>query len=338
MKVLGIETSCDETSVAVIEDNTVLSNIISSQWIHEKFGGVVPELASREHIKLITRVLKDSLEESRTTLEGIDGIAVTAGPGLIGAVLVGLNFAKGLSLALEKPFIGVNHMEGHIYSNFLSKPDLEPPLLSIVVSGGHTQLVIMEDHLQYKILGSTRDDAVGEAFDKVGKILGLGYPGGPQIDAKAQMGDPDAIPFPEGRIKNHPYDFSYSGLKTSVLNYAQKLEPQELEKQMNDICAGFQKAAINAIIKRAVKAMQEYELKTIVLAGGVAANSRLRSEVLRLGEENSWNVGIPDLAYCMDNAAMIARAGLQYLKSGTTSQLTQKAFASIPLTHKITDQ
>lgn len=337
MIVLGIETSCDETSVAVIEDNRVLSNIISSQMIHEKFGGVVPELASREHIRLITVVMRQAIEQSGVNLSQIEGIAVTAGPGLIGAVLVGLNFAKGLAISLRIPFVGVNHMEGHIYANFLTDPDLTPPLLAIVVSGGHTQLVHMEGHLKYHILGSTRDDAVGEAFDKAAKILNLGYPGGPQIDELAKKGNPDKIVFPQGRIKDHPYDFSYSGLKTSVMTYVGKKSSEELEAARNDICAGFQKAAIMAIVKRAQKAMKEFGLKTVVLAGGVAANTLLREKILSLGRENGWHVGVPDMAYCMDNAAMIARAGLQRLQSGYQSPLTQKAYSAMPLHNDITE-
>jgi len=335
MIVLGIETSCDETSIAVIEGDSVLSNIISSQWVHQKFGGVVPELASREHVKLIIPVLKDALLKSGLTLTDVDAIAVTTGPGLIGAVMVGLNFAKGLAMALQIPFIGVNHMEGHIYSNFLSNPGLEPPMLAVVVSGGHTQLVLMREHLQYEIIGTTRDDAVGEAFDKVAKLLGLGYPGGPIIDELARQGNENAIPFPGGNIKGYPLDFSYSGLKTAVLYHVQKLSREEVEKNLADICASFQKAATNSILKRTEKAMKMNDISTVVLAGGVAANSRLRHQLLQMGEKMGWVVSIPDMEYCMDNAAMIARAGLQRLQNGEHSSLTQKPFATLPLTSKV---
>jgi N6-L-threonylcarbamoyladenine synthase len=335
MLILGIETSCDETSAAVIEDDKVYSNIISSQWVHRQFGGVVPELASREHVRLITEVTREALSKAGKELEQMDGFAVTAGPGLIGAVMTGLNFVKGLSLAAGKKFIGVNHMEGHIYGNFLTTPDIRFPLLAIVVSGGHTQLVVMKEHLKYEIVATTRDDAVGEAFDKVAKILKLGYPGGPLIDKLALKGDENAIRFPRGRIKGHPLDFSYSGLKTAVLNYVNKLTDEEIKEQLNDICASFQKAAIESLLDRAVVVMEKYNLKTVLLAGGVAANSRLRNRILELGETNGWRVSIPDMQYCMDNGAMIARAGLQRLKMGQSSKLTQNAFASLPLTEEM---
>ena len=248
--VLGIETSCDETSAAVVKENQVFSNIVSSQAVHEKFGGVVPELASRAHIRLITDIVSLALEKARISKMQINGIAVTHGPGLIGAVLVGLNFAKGLAKALNCPFVGINHIEGHIYGNFLSNPQISFPHLSLIVSGGHTQLVLMHKHLTYEILGKTRDDAVGEAFDKGAKLLGLGYPGGPLIDRLAREGNDKFQEFPRAYLKNSPFDFSYSGLKTSLLVYLESKKDSYIKDNISHICASYQRAAIEVLVKK----------------------------------------------------------------------------------------
>jgi len=243
--ILGIETSCDETSAAVLRGETLLSNVIASQAVHVQFGGVVPELASRAHLRKIVPIVEEALERAHLTLDDVDAVAVTAGPGLVGALLVGVNYAKGLVIAQKKPLVGVHHLEGHIYSNFLSHSQLQPPLLVLIVSGGHTMLVGMKDHLNYRTLGSTRDDAVGEAYDKVAKILGLGYPGGPVIDRLAQQGDPNFVTFPKGLEKGTTFDFSYSGLKTAVLNFVRSLDEATLKAHLADVCAAFQKAAID---------------------------------------------------------------------------------------------
>lgn len=338
MIILGIETSCDEASVAILKDDRTLVNVISSQWVHEKFGGVVPELASRAHLRMLPKILDAAIQKSGLQLGDMDAIAVTAGPGLIGAVLVGLNFAKGLAIQQNIPFVGVNHMEGHIYANFLDGQTPQLPLLAIVVSGGHTQLVIMRDHGDYKIIGKTRDDAIGEAYDKTAKVLGLGYPGGPEIDKRAATGDESFLTLPIGRIKDNPFDFSYSGLKTAVMQAVRKLNDKERAARMNDICASFQKAATEAVLTRAKKAMEKYQLKNVVLAGGVAANSRLRNELLQLGNDHGWQVGIPKMAYCMDNAAMIARAGLEALNTNQFSSLRQNAWASKSMEESIVEQ
>jgi N6-L-threonylcarbamoyladenine synthase len=329
--VIGIETSCDETSAAIISGNRVLSNIVSSQEIHEKFGGVVPELASRAHIKIITNIIDSAVKKAGINKNELEAIAVTYGPGLIGAVLVGLNFAKGLSHALNIPFIGINHIEGHIYGNFLSNPEISFPHLSLVVSGGHTQLVFMLEHLNYKIIGKTRDDAVGEAFDKGAKLLGLGYPGGPLIDKLAQTGDDQFHNFPRAFLKGSNYDFSYSGLKTSLLVYLGSKEKNFIEKNMSDICASYQKAAIDVLVKKTALAAREYEVRSVGVVGGVAANSLLRDwmadEVEKLGLEFFQ----PDIEYCTDNAAMIARAGLERITAGLKSDPDLNAYPSLKL-------
>jgi N6-L-threonylcarbamoyladenine synthase len=329
--IIGIETSCDETSAAIINGNHVLSNIVSSQEIHEKFGGVVPELASRAHIKIITNIIDSAIQKAGINKKELKGIAVTHGPGLIGAVLVGLNFAKGLSQALNIPYIGINHIEGHIYGNFLSNPEISFPHLSLVVSGGHTQLVFMSEHLNYKIIGKTRDDAVGEAFDKGAKLLGLGYPGGPLIDKLAQAGDDQFHKFPRAFLKGSNYDFSYSGLKTSLLVYLGSKEKNYVEKNMSDICASYQTAAIEVLVKKTLLAAREYQVSSVGVVGGVAANSLLRDwmadEVKNLGLEFFQ----PDIQYCTDNAAMIARAGLERINAGLKSDPDLNAYPSLKL-------
>jgi N6-L-threonylcarbamoyladenine synthase len=331
MRILAIETSCDETAVAILDDEKVIANVISSQLIHQQFGGVVPELASREHLRLINKVMVAALRQAKCELNSVDLIAATAGPGLIGALLVGLTFAKGLALALARPFLAIHHMEGHIYSSMIAPAEIAPPLLAVVVSGGHTQLIHMPAHLDYKIIGNTHDDAVGEAFDKVAKMLGLPYPGGPAIDKLAEEGNADTYAFPIGRIRERPLDFSYSGLKTAVLTTFKSLSQAEKDSATADLCASFQKAAVRAITTRVAKAMQQHQLARLILVGGVAANRRLRSELSAMAAQADWEISIPDFAYCMDNAAMIGRAALQRFRSGIVSANDVEAFAQMEL-------
>jgi N6-L-threonylcarbamoyladenine synthase len=331
MRILAIETSCDETAVAILDDEKVIANVISSQLIHQQFGGVVPELASREHLRLINKVMVAALRQAKCELNSVDLIAATAGPGLIGALLVGLTFAKGLAVALARPFLAIHHMEGHIYSSMIAPAEIAPPLLAVVVSGGHTQLIHMPAHLDYKIIGNTHDDAVGEAFDKVAKMLGLPYPGGPAIDKLAEEGNADTFAFPIGRIRERPLDFSYSGLKTAVLTTFKSLSQAEKDSATADLCASFQKAAVRAITTRVAKAMQQHQLARLILVGGVAANRRLRSELSAMAAQADWEISIPDFAYCMDNAAMIGRAALQRFRSGIVSANEVEAFAQMDL-------
>ena len=329
--ILGIETSCDETSSAVICENQVLSNIVSSQEIHQQFGGVVPELASRAHIRLITPIVDRALSCADITKNDLSGVAVTYGPGLVGALLVGLNFAKGLALGLNIPFIGVNHIEGHIYGNFISNPNISFPHLSLVVSGGHTQLVLMEENLNYRILGKTRDDAVGEAFDKGAKMLGLSYPGGPLVDKLSSQGNPDFYHFPRAYLKGDNNDFSYSGLKTALLVYIEKNGDAFIKKNLSHICASYQKAAIEVLVVKTANAAEKYKVQSVGVVGGVAANSLLRIWLNEVIETKGLKLYLPSLNYCTDNAAMIARAGWQRLKVGITSPPDLNAYPYLPL-------
>lgn len=326
--VLGIETSCDETSAAVITSDMILSNIISSQAIHLKFGGVVPELASRAHLRKIIPIVNEALQQANISLRDLDGLAVTNGPGLIGALLVGVNYVKGISSALNIPLVGVNHIEGHIYSNFLNEASISLPFLCLVVSGGHTQIILVKDHLAYRILGETRDDAVGEAFDKVAKLLHLPYPGGPQIDRIAVKGNPEAIDFPRALMRKGELNFSYSGLKTAVLNYIQEIGNGSAQEKLHDICASFQKAAIEVLVRKTVQAARNFQIRDIAIAGGVAANSLLRKWMVEESARFNLNVHFPPVDFCTDNAAMIARAGLERLKRGLSSPLTLNAYPS----------
>lgn len=317
MNVLGIETSCDETSVAIISKEKLTSNLISSQDFHAKYGGVVPELSSRAHLQIIIPLVKDALKKSNLELKDIDLICSTAGPGLIGALLVGLTFAKGLSYSLNKTFIPVDHIEGHIYSGFLMKDKPEFPYLTLVVSGGHTLLVLVKSFIEMKILGTTLDDAAGEAFDKISKMLGFPYPGGPQIQKNAEYGDENKIEFPVAETKG--YDFSFSGLKTAVMRYLQKTYPQKSEMKLQDlydIAASFQKAAIKALIQKTKKAIEYNEIKSISLVGGVAANKKLRIAFNELADKYNLKLVVPDLQFCGDNAAMIAFRGKTIYDSG----------------------
>ena len=331
MNVLGIETSCDETSAAVISESNVLSSIVSSQEIHSEFGGVVPELASRAHVRLIVPVVKKAMDEAGLDFSSLDGLAVTHGPGLVGALLVGVNYIKGLATALGKPFIGVNHIEGHIYGNLLTQKDVQFPIIFLIVSGGHTQIVLMRDHLKYEILGKTRDDAVGEAFDKGAKLLGLGYPGGPMIDKLAKKGDPDFYRFPRARLKDERYGFSYSGLKTSLLVYLNQIDEKIKNEHLNDICASYQKAAVEVLVHKTLSAAKEYGANQVGVAGGVAANSLLRIWLDQACSEHNITFYEPELDYCTDNAAMIARVGLEYLKRGIISSQSLNAVPALIL-------
>jgi N6-L-threonylcarbamoyladenine synthase len=324
MKILGIETSCDETSAAVLDDGQLLSSIVSSQYFHSKYGGVVPELASRAHQRVIVKVVDEALASAGVKKEELEGIAVTYGPGLIGSLLVGVSFAKAMAFALKIPIVGINHLEGHIFSTFLSKEHPDFPFVSLVVSGGHTMLVLVEDFLKFKLLGQTRDDAAGEAFDKVAKLLGLGYPGGPLIDKLAREGDPNFVKFPKpipSSSKDDEYEFSFSGLKTAVLYYLKKINFQNLDEKektqiIRNVCASFQKAVVDALVEQTIKAAKNFNVKNISIAGGVAANSELRKRMKEKAESEGIKLYIPDLSYCTDNAAMIAFVGYIKLKNG----------------------
>ena len=311
MKVLGIETSCDETAAAVVADGTqLLSSVVSSQVdLHAAFGGVVPELASRAHVELLTPVIAEAMLEAGVE-DKPDAVAATVGPGLVGSLLVGLSTAKALALVWGVPFIGVNHLEGHIYASFLEEPDLEPPLVVLLVSGGHTMLVAMEGHGRYRMLGATLDDAAGEAYDKVARFLGLGYPGGPVIDRLAMEGDPKAIAFPRGLL-HEGYDFSFSGIKTSVVTYVRK----HPEVATADVAASFQEAVVDVLVTKAQRAAAEIGATGIVLGGGVAANSRLRERILDACIADGLRAFLPSRSMCTDNAAMIAAAGWWRLQS-----------------------
>lgn len=327
MNILGIESSCDDTSAAVLADGKVLSNIIASQSIHIKFGGVVPELASRAHQKTISQTVQQALDEASLSIADIDLIAVTQGPGLMGSLLVGLCFAKGLSLSKQIPIVGVNHMDAHVYANFIDhKPEF--PFLSLTVSGGHTQLVLVKAPFEHELLGKTRDDAAGEAFDKIGKILGLEYPAGPIMDKLSKSGNPHFHKFPQALLKEG-LDFSFSGLKTSVLYYTQEKEPAWIQENLNDLCASVSEAITEALVKKLKRAVKQTGVKSIALAGGVSANSMLRAKVEKLAEDLKLSVFIPKISYCTDNAAMIAVTGKLKNEAGYEDDMSLKPFASL---------
>ncbi|MFP5317318.1 MAG: tRNA (adenosine(37)-N6)-threonylcarbamoyltransferase complex transferase subunit TsaD [Acidimicrobiia bacterium] len=314
--VLGIETSCDETAAAVVANGSaVVSSVVSSQVdLHARFGGVVPELASRAHVQLLTPVVAEVLVEAGVEGDGIDAVAATVGPGLVGALLVGVSAAKALALVWDVPFIGVNHMEGHLYASFLERPDLQLPTVVLLVSGGHTMLVLMEDHGKYRLLGSTVDDAVGEAYDKVARFLGLGYPGGPVIDRLAPEGDPEAIRFPRPMLAEG-YDFSFSGLKTAVVNHVRN----NADVSVADVAASFQAAAIDVLVAKARRAAADTGATSICIGGGVAANSLLRRRIVEACEEDGIDSFVPSREFCTDNAAMIAAAAWwRYRSDGPT--------------------
>lgn len=317
INILGIESSCDETAAAVIRNGReVRSNIISSQIaIHTEYGGVVPEIASRKHLEKIDDVISLALKEADCTFDDIDAIAVTYGPGLVGALLVGVAEAKALSFALNKPLVGIHHIEGHISANYIENKDLEPPFACLIVSGGHTHLVVVEDYGKYEIVGRSRDDAAGEAFDKVARAVGLGYPGGPKIDKAARNGDPHAIDFPRGTVADNPYDFSFSGIKSAVLNYINKTKMKEETINVPDLCASFQEAVTDSLVSRAIGLCKERGYKKLAIAGGVASNSHIRSRLESECAENGISFYRPSPVLCTDNAAMIGCAGYyEYLK------------------------
>ena len=324
--VLGIESSCDETSVAVVKNGReVLSNVIDTQIkIHEQFGGVVPEIASRNHIEAISRVTKLALEQANVKLEDIDVIAPTYGPGLVGALLVGVSYGRGLAYALNKPLVGVNHLEGHISANYITHPDLEPPFLCMLTSGGNTQIVYVKDYCDMEVLGRTRDDAIGEAFDKVARVIGLTYPGGPKIDKLAEQGKA-TINFPKTHFEN--LDFSFSGIKTAVIN----LHHKNPEVNKADLCMSFEKAVTEVLTENIEKAIKQTGIKKVVLAGGVSANTHIREEFEKLGQKLNVQIYKPDLKLCTDNAAMIASAGYYNFIKGKTSDLYLNAVPNLKI-------
>ncbi len=335
--VLAIETSCDETAVAIAQGRTILASIVTSQIkTHQRYGGVVPEVASREHVSAVGEAIAQALDAANIGWAAIDAVAATCAPGLVGALMVGLTAAKTLAMVHGKPFLGIHHLEGHIYASYIDKPSLAPPFLCLLVSGGHTSFIQVRGASDYVILGKTRDDAAGEAFDKVARLLGLGYPGGPIIDKVAQAGNPKAFPLPEGKISLpeggfHPYDASFSGLKTAVLRLIEKLEPAG-DLPVADIAASFQATVVRALVKRSIACAQDHHLTTIVVGGGVAANSRLREQLQIAAAANGLTVIFPPMKYCTDNAAMIACAAVAQFEAGKRSPLTLSAQSKLALT------
>ena len=329
---LSIESSCDETAVAVLKNGReVLANVVSTQIeLHKKFGGVVPEVASRKHIENIDAVYQEALYTAGIKPEELDHIAVTYGPGLVGALLVGLSYAKALAFTLGVPIVGVNHMQGHINANYIQHKDLKPPFITLVVSGGHTHLVEVKDYQNYEILGRTRDDASGEAFDKISRAMGLGYPGGPIIDKLAKQGNKHAIEFPRAYLDDS-YDFSFSGLKSAVLNYlnAQKMKKQEIV--VEDVAASFQEAVVEVLSTKAVNAAEEKGYKTIALSGGVAANSALREKITQMANEKGIEIKFPGLDLCTDNAAMIGCAGYHNFINGKIDDMSLNAVPNLKI-------
>ena len=320
--VLAIESSCDETAAAVVCDRHILSSVVSSQILtHALYGGVVPEIAARQHVETINHAIAQAYRESGKTWADIDGIAVTTAPGLIGALMVGVTAAKTLAMLHQKPLIAVHHLEGHICSALLADLTLEPPFLCLLVSGGHSSIILVKDYTDYQVMGKTRDDAAGEAFDKVARLLGLGYPGGPAIDKIAIAGNPQAFKLPQGKIADAPYDSSFSGLKTAVLRLTQKLSPNGEELPIADIAASFQEAVAAALTTRTIKCAIAHNLSTIVAVGGVAANSVLRSRLVTMASKHQIRAIFPPLSLCTDNAAMIGCAGAIHLARGETSSL-----------------
>ena len=331
--ILAIESSCDETSAAVVRDGReVLSNVIATQIdTHKKFGGVVPEVASRMHIESIDVVVKEALEEAKVTLDDIDAIGVTYGPGLVGALLVGLQYAKGLAYAAKKPLIGVNHIEGHICANYIQHKDLKPPFVSLVVSGGHTFIVHVKDYGKFEVLGQTRDDAAGEAYDKVARAIGLGYPGGPKIDKLAKEGNPLALKFPRANFHEETLDFSFSGLKSAVLNYLNKAKMKDEEVNRADVAASFQHAVVEVLKDNVFLTCKKKNLNKIAVAGGVASNSALRKALIEEGDKKGIKILFPEPVLCTDNAAMIGSAAYFELLNNKESKLDLNAKPNLKL-------
>lgn len=330
MRILGIESSCDETAASVVEDGRkILSNVIASQAEeHQKYGGVVPELASRRHLENILYVVKKSLSDANMTLDDVDGIAVTFAPGLIGALLVGVSFAKGLALAAGKPLIPVHHTEGHAAANYLVHPDLEPPYLGLIVSGGHTRIAAVTDYTVFQTIGRTRDDAAGECFDKCARAMGFPYPGGLHVDQNAQLGNPDAIKLPKSKMDGNPYDFSFSGLKTYVVNLLHHAEQCHEEINKQDLAAALQANIASVLTEKAIAAAKEFGYQTIALSGGVSANSGVRASLAAACEREGFKLCQPPIALCGDNAAMIAAQGYYNFKAGIIADESLNAMAS----------
>lgn len=329
--ILGIETSCDETAAAVVRNGReVLSNVISSQIeLHKLYGGVVPEIASRKHIEKINQVIDEALTKANVTLDELDAIGVTYGPGLVGALLVGVAQAKAISYAKQIDLVGVHHISGHISANYIEHPELEPPFMCLVVSGGHTHLMKVKEYGVYEIIGRTRDDAAGEAFDKVARAIGLGYPGGPKIDQLSKEGNPDAIKFPRAHIEENEYDFSFSGVKSAVLNYINSCQMKDMEINKADIAASFQKAVVDVLVKNAIHATKSHYMDTLAIAGGVASNASLRSAMKEACIENGITFYHPSPIFCTDNAAMIGVAAYYEYKKGVRHGLDLNAVPNL---------
>jgi N6-L-threonylcarbamoyladenine synthase len=327
MNILGIESSCDETAAAIYSDGKILSNVIASQTVHERFGGVVPELASRAHHKTIWRTVAQAMQEAGMAPEDLDYIAVTRGPGLLGSLLVGLSFAKGLAISHNIPLIGVNHIDAHLYANFIEHEETYP-FVGLIVSGGHTRLVHVKEPLKHTVLGETLDDAAGEAFDKIGKLLGLPYPAGPEMDRLAREGDPEFHDFPRSMI-NKGLNFSFSGLKTSVLYYLQDCDEDFISENRHHICASVSAAITDVLVAKLKRAVRKTGVKKVMLAGGVSANTMLREKSRKLAEKEGFELMIPSIQYCTDNAAMIAQTGSILAKMGKVDDLAMKPFARL---------
>ena len=335
--ILAIESSCDETAAAVVKNGrTVLSNVISSQIeLHKLYGGVVPEIASRKHIEKINQVIEEALEQAGMTLEEMDAIGVTYGPGLVGALLVGVAEAKAIAYAAKKPLVGVHHIEGHISANYIENPELEPPFVCLVVSGGHTHLVVVDDYGKYQIIGRTRDDAAGEAFDKVARAIGLGYPGGPKIDRLSKEGTPNAIKFPKARVEDGPYDFSFSGVKSAVLNYINGARMKGETIVEADIAASFQKAVTDVLVEHAMEAVKAFGMDKFAIAGGVASNSTLRGAMKDACEKNGIKFYHPSPIFCTDNAAMIGVAAYYEYMAGVRHGWDLNAVPNLKLGERV---
>ena len=331
--ILGIETSCDETAASVVKNGReVLSNVIDSQIdIHTLYGGVVPEIASRKHTEKINIVIKEALKQAGVTLDDLDAIAVTYGPGLVGALLVGVSEAKAICYAKNIPLVGVHHIEGHINAVYIEHKELEPPFISMVASGGHSHLVIVRDYGQYEVIGRTLDDAAGEAFDKVARAIGLGYPGGPKVDALSKEGNPEAIAFPRAKVENSVYDFSFSGLKSAVLNYLNKCEMKGETVNQADVAASFQASVVDVLVDHTVRAAKDYDIPVVTIGGGVAANSALRAGMKEACEREDLEFYYPSPVYCTDNGVMIAVAGYYEYMNGVRHGLDLNAVANLKL-------